>query len=187
MERYTIGKTAIAVLAALIIVATMSVSYAMWSDTLRINFTVNTGEVRVEWSDWFHNDSYEKVVVGEEGEEYLNFTTVTIEPEIVDDDGAVLKLNVTIDNAYPCYSVRIGGLVDNIGTIPVKLYDYSISGVDEDALTVEFIIPEDTQIDPGGAKWFYVDIHVEQPAEMNSTYTFEITLTFAQWNEVQGP
>ena len=172
-------KSTIVVALALLLVAGIGVAYAMWSEVLRVNVYVNTGEVDVKWSDWWTNDTEEKTG--------LDVTKVYISPEEYDDEGDIIKLNVTIDNAYPCYAVEIHLLVDNIGTIPVDLLGYGITGVNTTALDVQLILPEDTQIDPGGASEYVLIIHVLQGADENSTYTFDVTLTFAQWNEVPAP
>jgi len=66
----------------------------------------------------------------------------------------------------------------------VKLLSYSITGVDGSALSVSLDVPEDTQIDPGYSSTYILHITVLQGAEENSTYTFEVELVFAQWNEV---
>jgi hypothetical protein len=56
--------------------------------------------------------------------------------------------------------------------------------VDEKALSVSLSVPEDTLIDSGGSSTYTLHITVLQDAAENSRYTFEVDLTFAQWNEV---
>jgi len=106
--------------------------------------------------------------------------------ERVDDEGDAIKLLVTIDNAYPGYAVDVYLVVDNIGTIPVKLYDYSV-GEPEDPIIMYLMMPDDTQIDPGYSSTYILHIEVLQEAEENATYgPYEIELVFAQWNEVRS-
>ncbi len=197
-----IGKSIIGVFIALVMLASMGIAFAMWSETLKVNVTVNTGEVDVEWSDYWSNDTIEKPEVP------LDVTTVTVEPEEWDTENDLIKLNVTIDNAYPCYKVGIYGNVSNIGTIPVKFLNASIKfdttvipitcctwydlDLDNDGkadINVHLGLAYDpdndgTQIDPGSFDTYELCIHVKQNATENSTYFFELQMTFAQWNEV---
>ena len=113
---------------------------------------------------------------------------VTVEKN--DTEGNPIKLNVTIVNAYPGYAVNITLVVDNIGTIPVKLLSYSwsnLSAADEEALNITLYKPADTQMHEGENTTYILEIIVTQEANETSTYSFDLELTFAQWNEVNGP
>lgn len=181
---YTSSKI-IGLLAITILLASLATAYAMWSETLKINVAINTGEVAVEWSDWACSDTGpDPQAPGFNNDEGKDVAQCIIEPEVYDDEGNVIKLNVTIVNAYPGYQPELYFLVDNIGTIPVKLLNYTISDVNTTALDVAFTTPEDTQIHPGGDSTYGMTVTVLQEAEENATYTFEVTLVFAQWNEV---
>lgn len=170
-----------------ILVLALGTALAMWSETLEINTAVNTGEVDVKWSDWWCSDEGSDP----QGEGYNNpegkdVASCNVEVEVEDEEGDAIKLLVTIDNAYPGYSVDVYLIVDNVGTIPVKLYDHSME-LPEEPLTMSLTIPEDTQIDPGDSATYILHIEVLQEAEENATYgPYEITLVFAQWNEVSG-
>ncbi len=165
-------------LSALLLAAIIGVGYAMWSETLRVNVTVNTGEVDVEFSDWSCSDT------GIDPGKDKDVASCTVEEEEYDDEGDVIKLLVTIDDGYPCYYANITMTIDNIGTVPVKLLGHSFSGLDGLPLEVSLEIPEDTQIDPGDSQDYKLNIHILQEAEENATYSFELTMQFAQWNEV---
>lgn len=172
-----------------LIVASVGAITAMWSETLRVNVTVSTGEVDVKWSDWGCNDTgADPQTPGGQfnNSEGKDVAQCYVEPEIFDEEDDVIKLNVTIVNAYPGYRAFIWLVVDNIGTIPVKLYNYTVTPTDP-ALDVSFNALQGTQIHPGGNDTISLIIDVLQTAEENTTYTFEITLTYAQWNEVTGP
>jgi len=203
-----IGKSIMGIFLALVMLASMSVALAMWSETLRINVTVNTGEVDVEWSNFWDNDTVEKP----EARPPLDVTQVYVEAEDWDTEEDTIKLNVTIVNAYPCYNVSIYGNVSNIGTIPVKLLSatikYTINAeeqsvslpldtwvdldLDNDSkadINVFLEISNDAdcdgiQIDPGSFDVYELTIHVKQNAAELRTYFFEIEMVFAQWNEV---
>ncbi|MHC1601461.1 MAG: hypothetical protein ACXQTB_03855 [Candidatus Nezhaarchaeales archaeon] len=175
---YNLGKiTGVFMITALALLF-MGGSYAMWSETLKINVTVNTGEVDVEWSAWSVSES-------DHGKPWVANTSVWVEK--YDDEGDAIKLAVEMNDTYPCYWANITLIVDNVGTIPVKLYDHNISGVNTTALNVTLDIPTNTQIDPGENATYILRIHVLQNATEDTTYKFNVTLVFAQWNEVSGP
>lgn len=169
-----------------LILLTIGVASAMWMETLRINTYVHTGEVKVAWVEWSCSDEGSDPQVGDpfHNEEGKDVAECIVTPEIYDDQQNVIKLNITLVNAYPGYAPIITLVVGNIGTIPVKLLSYEISEYDEDALSVELTIPDDTQIHPGDTLDLGIKIIVNQAAEELSIYTFEINYTFAQWNEV---
>jgi len=173
-------KTLFGLVLAIIV---LGAALAMWSETLTVNVSVSTGEVKVKFSDWYCSDTgADPQAPGFSNTEGKNVASCYISVEEGEDNA--VKLLVTISNAYPGYSVDVGLVIDNIGSIPVKLYDYDISGVNTTALSVSLDVPEDTQIEPDGSSTYILHITVLQDAEEKSTYTFEVTLTFAQWNEV---
>jgi len=166
-------------------VIAIGAALAMWSETLTVNVSVGTGEVKVKFSDWYCSDTGpDPQAENFHNTEGKDVASCDISVEEVDSGGNAVKLLVTISNAYPGYSIDVGLVIDNIGTIPVKLYNYDISGVNTTALSVSLTVPEDTQIDPGYNSTYTLHVTVLQTAEENSEYTFEVTLTFAQWNEV---
>lgn len=197
----SIGKSVIGVFLALVMLASMGIAFAMWSETLKINVTVNTGEVDVAWVEAWSNDTIEKPDVP------LDVTTVTIEPEVYDDEGDLIKFKAVIDNAYPSYKVGIYGKVLNIGTIPVKLLNATLRYDDKEIplklcqwvdldfnddgypdLNVHLGLADDggddIQIDPNEYDIYELVIHVKQEADELATYEFEVEFVFAQWNEV---
>ena len=174
-----------AIIPILVLSAMLFGAVAMWSETLKINATINTGEVKVKFSSWSCSDTgSDPQAEGFHNDENKNVATCGVSVEEVDGEGNPIKLLVTLNNTYPGYSVDVNLVIDNIGTIPVKLLSSSITGVNETALAVSLDIPEDTQIDPEGNSTYTLHITVLQEAEENSTYTFEVELVFAQWNEV---
>jgi len=172
------------VVPVLVLMAVVAGALAMWSDTLKINATIETGSVEVKFSDWYCSDGgADPQAEGFHNTEGKDVASCAVDVEVYE-DGNPVKLLVTLDNAYPGYYVVVTFTVDNIGTIPVKLLSYGFTGVDEEALSVWLEVPEDTQIDPEGYSTYELHIVVLQGAAESSEYTFELTLTFAQWNEV---
>jgi len=208
MSRIDVRKLVPLFLIPVIVLAMTGVAYAMWYETLKVNVTVNTGEVDVEWSSWSCTDTgtdpgYDKDV-----------GSCSVIAGDYDEEGDVIKLNITLSNTYPCYNVTIYGKVDNIGTIPVEPYrfflDNNHNGVYDEGDTaittdtmytpdldgdgkndVEFMVYlyddhacDGTQIDPNDYDTYGIVIHVLQDASENATYTLHLAFVFAQWNEV---
>ncbi len=184
-----IGKVFGIITLAVILVG-FGTAMAMWSETLKVNVYVDTGEVKVKWSDWNCSDTGpdpQAVNLGFHNEEEKDVATCYVTPEIRDEENNVIKLNITLDNAYPGYAVNITMIVDNIGTVPVKLLDYdwsNVTSVDREALKVRLITPADTQIEPDENGTYILEIIVQQAANETTTYSFDLELVFAQWNEV---
>lgn len=171
-----------------IVLIGFGIALAMWSETLRINTYVNTGEVKVKWSEWYCSDTgpdpQDPEYSNNEGKDVAK---CIVSVEEYDQEGNPIKLNITIVNAYPGYSVDVVMIVDNIGTIPVKLYNLSFTHWDPEdsqALYVYIMHSSDTQIEPGGVSTYTLHVSVLQSAQENSNYSFDVELTFAQWNEV---
>ena len=173
-----------------LIVASVGAASAMWYQSLRVNVFVHTGNVAVRWVDWSCNDVTADPQIPNSSytnSEGKDVAYCIIQPEETDPEtGDVIKLNVTIINAYPGYHAVADLVVQNTGTIPVKLYTHSMTGVNNTALAVSLGLPQTTQIEPGENSTIQLIIDVLQPAEQSTVYSFEVNLTYAQWNEVSG-
>jgi hypothetical protein len=178
--------------------ATIGVAYGLWSETLTIEGIVYTGEVDARWEmlgtgcfefyNWPEGGEY-----GEYEEKDVGIWDIKIDP----DNDKVLIFE--IDNGYPSYAVdcEVHFIVE--GSIPVyvrgtrivpgqNLTNCTVTGVNEkkltcDQLTVIFIDNLGTQLHPGDGAASSLIVHVEQPAEENTTYGFEVGVCVAQWNE----
>ncbi len=182
-----IGKIFGIIMLAVILVG-FGTAMAMWSETLKVNVYVDTGEVKVKWSDWYCSDTGpDPQAPGFHNDEGKDVAKCYVNPEIKDDENNTIKLNVTLDNVYPGYAVNITMIVDNIGTIPVKLLNYTWSNrsaIDDEALDIRLITPSDTQIEPNENGTYKLEVIVKQAANETTTYSFDLELIFAQWNEV---
>jgi len=86
----------------------LGVALAMWSETLMVNVNVNTGEVKVKFSDWYCTDKgADPQAPGFHNEEGKNVASCDISVEEKDSEGNAIKLLVNIGNAYPGYSVDV--------------------------------------------------------------------------------
>lgn len=197
----TKGKVTALVLVLLLALAGLGVAYGLWSKTLTIAGTVNTGDVDAEWTgaicvDFFHWP-FPPEGTGEVGGKDVGSTTAVIDsenPQI---------LHFTIDNGYPSYAVDCEVEYGNTGTIPWIVRGTTIvpvspnltnctlifTGVGQtktlrcDQLTVVYVNNIGAQVDPGDVVASSLRAHVEQAAEEETTYEFEVVVCVGQWNE----
>jgi len=175
-----------------VLFASLGVSYSMWSSSLHVNTYVHTGEVAVAFDGHNCSDTGADPQGGTNlggtftNTEGKNVATCSVTPEQTDEAGNVIKLNVTLTNAYPGYEVCVDFNVTNIGTVPVKLLQHNYTTTLSNDLYVNLIVPQDTQIEPGQNSPYTLCIGVKQSAAQNSSYSFDLGLYFAQWNEVGG-
>ena len=109
-------------------VAIVAGALAMWSDTLKISATIETGGVDIEFVGRprvFEGYEYGKPWVASYGAELI---------EVQDEDEGNLagsndlELSITVSNAYPSYYCRVYDVsVENTDTIPVKLMTSSVN------------------------------------------------------------
>ncbi|PUA33591.1 MAG: hypothetical protein B7O98_04010 [Zestosphaera tikiterensis] len=124
----------------------VSVGVAMWSETLRVNVAVATGEVDWEivpgpttWldacgllpgygnyrgNDW--NASYLPKPGAKQLDKDVGCTDVTLIDS--DGDGDYDTMNVTLYNVYPWYYTHIAFKVHNDGSVPIKIWRVVIDG-----------------------------------------------------------
>jgi len=199
------------VVPVLLLVAVVAGAVAMWSDTLKINAEIGTGEVDIEFF------GTPRVFEGEEyGKPWVADCTAELVEVQNEDEGNPagnndLELSIVVTNAYPCYYCKVSDvLVKNTGTIPVKLKtSVYIDNVECERVTDEWgqiyyfcdadgngvadvVIwgcitgLEGEQLEPGETISFTVDLHVEQDAEELTTYVIKIFIKGIQWNEYEG-
>jgi len=127
------GKTAAFAILAIALVVGVA---AMWSETLRINVTVQTGELDVEYvpgslilldscelvNGIDYNASFFPSKGGEQIDDGKDVACTETSFIDTDNDGDYDTMNVTIHNAYPWYYTHIAWAVHNDGTIPWKIW-----------------------------------------------------------------
>lgn len=109
-------------------------------------------------------------------------------------------MHMTVDNAYPSYAVDCQVHFWNSGTIPwiirgteivpvgTNLHNCVMTGnqvktLNCDEMTVIYADGIGSQIDPGDGAAGSVTLHVEQLADPESTYDFEVHICVSNWNE----
>jgi len=179
---------------------------AMWSETLRVNVAVGTGEVDWEivppaiWldkcgsgdKDW--NASVPRP-------QQLNKDVGCTYVELIDSDsdGDYDTMNVILRNVYPWYYTHIAFKVHNDGTIPIKIwrviiadkyYLYRIGSVDVDLtndgkpdIRIWWGNDFGVQLHPCDSADISFDITVLQDAPQRSILSFTVSFEAIQWNE----
>ncbi|RLG84625.1 MAG: hypothetical protein DRO39_07345 [Thermoprotei archaeon] len=126
--------------AALLVAIFGAVTMAMWSETLRINVTVSTGELDWEivsgptvWLDacglqpgygFYGGNDWNASYLPGPGADQLGKDVGCTDVELLDSDGDgdYDSMNITLHNVYPWYYTHIAIKVHNDGTIPLKIW-----------------------------------------------------------------
>jgi hypothetical protein len=157
--------------------AAVGVGYAHWTKDLYVNGVVNTGTFDAEMSQGVPFDNeYDKEVA--EG------TCSVVE--------GGLGVELTVNNAYPCYEVTFPLDVHCIGSVPLHINDISVTSADR------FLAVSITDADGGPWQqgyqlhnceeyWFNVTIHVLQDVEGDlcpegAALSCSISITVDQFN-----
>ncbi len=197
-----IGVVFVALLAALVLT---SMGYGIWSDTLTVSGTVETGWFAAEFNQAVPNDppgSLDPDVPGSWSLDAFGvpqWSGTTYEENTASTDvigTGTDTLTITLSNAYPSYWSSVGVTIKNIGTIPMKVETVGISVFSEQdpgganlniIYTGALVEATHQQIEPAGQPGDEVlgDIHFHPvvPAPEGSNYTVTITVTVAQWNQ----
>jgi hypothetical protein len=172
----------------------MGVSYGLWSETLTINGTVQTGEVEAAWVDVWCMDAGPDPY-GPPGDlKDVGSTTVSIDPDHPQ------TMYVTVHNGYPSYYNDCKVTFQNTGTVPVIIQGYQVvpldftpasdNGEGDGEIWVKYTDGIGTQMEPCPAdnceQSSNLKFHVEQPALENHTYHFRVDVCLVQWNEPSG-
>lgn len=152
-------KLVLICLALVIALGGLGVAYAMWSDTVTINTTVQTGSVNVELVSQKSNDPgphgtatgggwFTGSLDPAGGHQYMGDgywsgignpldptgwtwvgTRYAKNVASANCDFTADTLTFTIDNGYPCYGPDVAFGVQNKGTIPVKILSIKLTSV----------------------------------------------------------
>lgn len=189
------GRTArigLLVLALVIAMVTLGVAYTLWSPTLSITGTVETGTVDARWSTAFCSDLETGTDVGQ--------TSAGVDPS----DPTVLLFNIV--NGYPSYTGNCQVEYQYLGSVPVKVESITFipgaaltgCAVSQspttgsltaacDQLTVRWVDGLCTQLHRSDEAAGALRVHVEDAAEQNFSYSFRVLLKLMQWNQSACP
>jgi len=202
-------KIGLLCLALVLALGTLGVGYAMWSDEVIIEGTVDTATLRLG-------------IVKAEAELYQDKDVATVDLSFEGaikpwdcpsppgaEDFAYEKLVVTLNNTFPCLTVDIEFYVGSAGTIPIHITGLTMSDPTGELTVVWNVNPPNTGYfyrtggDPIKDRVITFEIinlvcaqlhgctpdkadlilHVEQPAEQNHQYKFEFKVIGEQWAE----
>jgi hypothetical protein len=171
--------------------ASLSVAYGMWSETLNINGTVHTGTVDGEWTGFVGCYDFESKDVA------TTSGTILADPHYA---------AFTITNGYPGY---VGGCqyhYRSTGTVPVHVEAVSFTpgaGLTNcsvvqsintgtttatcDQLKIKWTDGLCSQLHQGDEEAGSFDVWVLQPAPQNASLTFQLSIQLVQYNESQCP
>jgi hypothetical protein len=149
-------------MAMVLILGSLGMSYAKWSEILTIEGVVNTGVVDVQFSNQLSNDPGDPgaseldpmefgqwyygpgpdndPTVWRWGDERYDKDVGAINCELVDEDGnpegngGYEMMRITMLNGYPSYYGSIAYTIDNIGTIPVKIASIKLKSVSKEGM-----------------------------------------------------
>ena len=152
-------------------------SLAMWSDALKMNISLTLANDCVIFVNYFCSDiGLDPQASGFSNFEGKNVASCMIEP--IDE----FSLRVVLSNTYPGYSPEQIFEFKNVGTIPVKFCGISITGLDTEKLKVDITTPDiGTVYNPSENSFVIIYTTVNQKAEENSAYSFQIELCFKPW------
>jgi hypothetical protein len=207
-----IGAIAFVVVLAL---GVLGIGYARWADTLVVHAAVQTGVVKWGFLDCGTSD---------EGDT-IDKTVVTLDPTApaadrvphnmvppknvgssectlvdTDDDGVNDKLEVNLNNVYPCYYLETSFHPYNAGTIPIhiarvkigdewitanKYFRLDLSGDGQPDIELYWGNNFHAQLHPGDEVEISFKIHVLQTAEQGKDMSFDALIEAAQYNEEQ--
>ncbi|MDH5780290.1 MAG: hypothetical protein OEZ29_06810 [Candidatus Bathyarchaeota archaeon] len=166
MENKKIG--AIALLIAITLSA-FGLVYAHWSDMVTIDGVIEMGSLTLSW-DWvepplcyeFWMDENGQLQPGEFEGKLVGECTAEFVDEIYDihsDKYGYKKLIISVTNAYPQYYVFTTAKLHNIGTIPIFVYGFEITGEKKDSAgnVVYDLLWYDPDGDWAGELWEDVD------------------------------
>lgn len=146
----------------------LAVGYGLWSKTLSVSGTVNTGDFNADWDYAWTDDT------GDDP----GYTKDVASCEVTGVGSQ--DLVVTIDNAYPSYTCTITAAITNTGTVPFNVMVGAFSADPELDVDCDFT---PGQVDKDGELEGTCTVHVNQDAKERQTYTASATLCVAQWNE----
>ncbi len=121
------------ILMAILMLGIIAAAAAMWSDSLKIQATVRTGDVDIRFSGEPVTTDNERFLPEPKdiGECFAELKEIQNEEEVVNNiypqygssaGNNDLELNITVVNAYPSYQCEVNNmLVVNSGSVPVKI------------------------------------------------------------------
>jgi len=189
-KRLPLGFLAILLI---VLLAGVGVAYGLWSETLTIDGTVNTGEVDVGFSGPYVSEWVEvngtAQIEPKEKDKYAECDAwaTDLDPKSDGKEG----ITIAVSGAYPSYHCAVKFDISNLGTVPVHITKpYAPKGSTNPSwVTVKACYPQWYQLHPEKSAWAWILIHFTNKdyenglVDENGTYTFTFQVDALQWNE----
>lgn len=193
----------------MITLSMLGVGVAHWSEIIKINGEVKTGSLQIVFEEayYFRDNEEDKIPFKDIGNGWVDLLLPKTNP--CTGRSGWQKIHVVANNTYPCYEIEFVFVIENIGTVPAHIVNYTITSltpgyvwdpakgaiVDEatgkevvnlwiiNLLCVQ-IEPED---DPNTVESEHktkaeLHVHTKQDAPECSTIEFEIEICAVNWN-----
>ncbi len=192
-KRLPLGLLAILLI---VLLAGIGVAYGLWSETLTIEGTVNTGDVDVEFAN-VQKSEYIGVI---ENNQYMikhesnfpgkeNAANCSYDSEEAGTDNETLK--ITVEGAYPSWYCVVLFDVKSTGSVPVHVYEPEL--VEDDGFDNPGWAEATCWLGEVGYQQLHKDDSMSCQVEIHFTnddlvteddqYTFAYTIEARQWNE----
>jgi len=207
-----IGLIALALIMAL---GAMGVGYAMWSDSIAISGTVNTGNVNINVSEFSGTVVYKNIM--DDLIVYLPFigalptppaNNIQVAYAVAAAGDAEDTVVVTFNNLFPIFNgvpsptntlpYKADFTITNAGSIPVKLVISAVKFEGDTILSNVIKVVDDNgvslegvQLEPQGSIDGNISITIPEPPNdgtwQGKKGAFSLTITGVQWNEYTAP
>ena len=132
----------------IVLLSTLGVAYSAWRDTVVIEGTVEMGSLTLAFdyveppscAEYHWDPEHTHKIPGEYGGKDVGSCSAAYEEEVEDPHTGkkgFKRLEINITNAYPQYIVHTTFKLHNIGTIPLCITGYNITGEKRDATGVK--------------------------------------------------
>lgn len=185
-KRLPLGLLAILLI---VLLAGVGVAYGLWSETLTINGTVQTGDVNVEFTDVNTTEgvAIDGVLTIPEPKEKAE--AANCEAKILNQGTDNEILEITTTGAYPSWHCFVEFNITSTGSVPVHVYKPEpVQGYNNP----DWALLE-CKIDESGFRQIHKDeyfpcvltIHFtnDDGVQEKGTYTFRYSIEARQWNE----
>ncbi len=155
-------KIGMLILILVIAMATVGIAYARWTDTVAINATVGTGEVKLGILDAGTNDPLGSPdpqcgdAQNTEKKDVASAISTNGEPKCkIVETQYYDSIKEVFDHVYPWYAPSTTVVIANCGTIPVKIWKFDYKEVDPDGIlkfvTLSWVITDENGVPHPGS------------------------------------
>ncbi len=166
MEKIKVG---VLFLQVCIVLAILTGSYALWTRTLYIDGTVETGQIHADLNVLACYDS-------ETEEENISEISAKVEDA---------TMHILITNAYPDIQYTVEFELSNTGSIPLRIYQYPLDETLPGTIMItnftdqKLLCEESTEGN--------ITVQLNDSAEQYTTYYFQVVYAVYQWNDQYSP